>query len=184
MTAATHRTRSALLAFMGKEVRHLLRDRQTLAILLLLPLAQVVLFGFAVRTDIHSVRLAIVTPAPDDATRALQTRFEHNGRFRIVATPPRAEALDELFRRGTAEVSVVLPTGPRPGPPGRHSDGHPGGHRCGGSELGHHDAELCQRRHPRVAVCPGSVAAESSSSRSSACASIPRWRASISLFPG
>ena len=45
----------ALAAFMRKEVRHLLRDRQTLTILLLLPIAQLLLFGFAVRTDRKSV---------------------------------------------------------------------------------------------------------------------------------
>ena len=48
--------RSALSAFVVKELRHILRDRQTLLILLLLPLAQVVLFGFALRTDVHDIR--------------------------------------------------------------------------------------------------------------------------------
>jgi ABC-2 type transport system permease protein len=95
---------------MRKEVRHLLRDRQTLLILLLLPLAQVVLFGFAVRTDIDNVRIGIVDPMPDPATRALRSRFEHNGRFEVVATPDRAGALDDLFRRGAADVGVTLPT--------------------------------------------------------------------------
>ena len=36
--------RSALFAFMAKELRHILRDRQTLLVLLLLPAAMVVLF--------------------------------------------------------------------------------------------------------------------------------------------
>ena len=60
MTRRRHGAWPTLVAFMRKEVRHLLRDRQTLAILLLLPLAQVVLFGYAVRTDIDNVRVAIV----------------------------------------------------------------------------------------------------------------------------
>ncbi len=111
MSAPSRRARSALRAFMVKEVRHLLRDRQTLAILLLLPLAQVVLFGYAVRTDINSVRLAIVDPAPDDATRALRSRFTQNGRFDLVAMPPRVEALDQLFRSGAADVGVVFQPG-------------------------------------------------------------------------
>jgi hypothetical protein len=50
------RRMSALLGFMRKEVHHILRDRRTLMILLMLPLAQVLLFGFAVRTDIDSIR--------------------------------------------------------------------------------------------------------------------------------
>ena len=110
MTRRRHGAWPTLVAFMRKEVRHLLRDRQTLAILLLLPLAQVVLFGYAVRTDIDNVRVAIVDPTPDIATRALRTRFAHNGRFEIVASPAQADALDALFRQGAADVAVVLPT--------------------------------------------------------------------------
>ena len=58
-----------------KEVRHILRDRQTLLVLLLLPLAMVVIFGYALRTDVRSVRVLFVDPVPDVATRALRTRF-------------------------------------------------------------------------------------------------------------
>lgn len=101
----------ALRAFLLKELRHILRDRQTLTILLLLPLAQVVLFGFAIRTDVNDIRLAVVEPAPDAATRALRARFAGNGRFREVATAPTAAALEPLFRRGGADVALVLPRG-------------------------------------------------------------------------
>ena len=101
----------ALTAFMVKEVRHLLRDRQTLAILLLLPLAQVVLFGFALRSDVRDVRVAFVDPAPDHATLALRARFAGTDRFRVVAVAPTGAALEPLFRRGAADVAVVLEPG-------------------------------------------------------------------------
>ncbi len=98
----------ALLAFMRKEVRHLLRDRQTLAILLALPVAQLLLFGFAVRTDIHAVRVALATPVPDIATNALRTEFAYSGRFQL-APPIRSSAeLDDLFRRGAVDVGVIV----------------------------------------------------------------------------
>ena len=58
--AGSPHTFASLGAFMRKEVRHLLRDRQTLVILLLLPIAQLLLFGFAVRTDITAVRVAVI----------------------------------------------------------------------------------------------------------------------------
>ena len=99
---------SALRGFVIKEVRHILRDRQTLAILLLLPLVQVVLFGFALRTDVTDIRLAIVDPAPDYATLALRNRFVGNGRFRIVATEPATAAIEPLFERGRADVALVF----------------------------------------------------------------------------
>lgn len=108
------RTRScapALRAFVVKELRHLLRDRQTLAILLLLPLAQVVLFGYALRSDIHEIRVAFVDPAPDHATAALRDRFAGNGRFHTVAVSPTSRAIEPLFRRGEADVAVVFEPG-------------------------------------------------------------------------
>ena len=83
---------SPLRAFVIKEVRHILRDRQTLAILLLMPLVQVVLFGFALRSDVRDIRLAVVDPSPDHATLALRSRFTGAGRFRVVVNARSAEA--------------------------------------------------------------------------------------------
>jgi ABC-2 type transport system permease protein len=101
----------ALAAFTTKELRHILRDPQTLTILLLLPLAMVVLFGYALRSDIDEVRLAVVEPAPDYATAALLARFAGNGRFRIVSTSPTTDALEPLFRRGQADLALVFEPG-------------------------------------------------------------------------
>jgi ABC-type multidrug transport system, permease component len=98
----------ALRAFVVKEVRHILRDRQTLTILLLLPLVQVVLFGFALRSDVHDIRLVIVDPSPDAATLALRSRFEGTGRFRVVATAASTSAIEPRFRRGAADVALVF----------------------------------------------------------------------------
>jgi ABC-2 type transport system permease protein len=101
----------ALRAFVVKEARHILRDRQTLTILMLMPLAQVVLFGFAIRTDVNDIRIAIIDPAPDVQSLALRARFAGNGRFRLIATAPTTEALEPVFRRGEADVALVIPPG-------------------------------------------------------------------------
>jgi ABC-2 type transport system permease protein len=105
------RRTSALAAFVTKELRHILRDRQTLTILLLLPLAMVVLFGFALRNDVNDIRIAFVDPAPDYATLALRARFVGNGRFDPVATAATTSAIEPLFRRGRADVAVVFESG-------------------------------------------------------------------------
>ena len=99
----------ALRAFVVKEVRHILRDRQTLTILLLMPLVQVLLFGYALRNDIRDVRLAIVDPSPDDASLRLRARLAATSRFQIVAVSPTSEALEPLFRRGAADAALVFP---------------------------------------------------------------------------
>lgn len=99
---------AALRAFAGKEVRHLLRDRQSLTILLLMPLVQVVLFGFALRSDVRSVRVVIVDPSPDFATRALRQRFAATERFRIVREAPAVAQVEPLFRAGQADIAVIF----------------------------------------------------------------------------
>ncbi|HET9424199.1 MAG TPA: ABC transporter permease [Gemmatimonadaceae bacterium] len=102
---------SALRAFVVKEIHHILRDRQTLTILLLMPLVQVVLFGYALRSDVKDVRVVIVDPAPDYATVALRNRFAGTTRFRIVATTATANDIEPLFRRGSADLAVIFEPG-------------------------------------------------------------------------
>jgi ABC-2 type transport system permease protein len=102
---------SALLALLRKEAYHIRRDRRTLIVVLALPVVQVLLFGSAIRTDVDRVRVAIVDPAPDDATLALRNRFAATDTFRVVAVVPRASDLDRLFRTSEAQAGVVLPVG-------------------------------------------------------------------------
>ncbi len=99
---------ATLRAFIIKELHHILRDRQTLIILLLMPLVQVVLFGFALRSDVHDVRLVIVDPSPDYATIALRDRLAAGGRFKIIDVAQSMEAVEPLFRRGKADVALAF----------------------------------------------------------------------------
>jgi ABC-2 type transport system permease protein len=102
---------AALRAFVVKEIHHILRDRQTLTILLLMPLVQVVLFGFALRSDVKDVRVVIVDPSPDYATIAIRNRFAATSRFRIVATAATTDAIEPLFRRRNADLAIVFEPG-------------------------------------------------------------------------
>lgn len=102
---------NALRGFIVKEFHHILRDRQTLAILLLLPLAQVILFGFALRTDVRGVRVAFVDPAPDAATLALRGRFAGTGLFEVVEVLPSTDGVARAFERGRVDQAIVLEPG-------------------------------------------------------------------------
>jgi ABC-2 type transport system permease protein len=99
----------AFLGFVRKETLHLLRDRQTLGILILLPLLQVLIFGFAVRTDVRDIALAVVDPTPDVATLALRGRIAASDRFHIALVSPTVEPLDLAFREGSIRQALVLP---------------------------------------------------------------------------
>jgi ABC-2 type transport system permease protein len=99
----------AFLGFVRKETLHLLRDRQTLGILILFPVVQVLIFGFAVRTDVRDIAIAVVDPAPDVATLELRERIRASDRFHIVTVAPSTRGLDLQFRGGTIRQALVLP---------------------------------------------------------------------------
>jgi ABC-2 type transport system permease protein len=61
---------SAFGGLLRKEWLHILRDRRTLLVVIFMPILQVVLFGYAIRTDVSAIRLAIVDPSPDESVRS------------------------------------------------------------------------------------------------------------------
>jgi ABC-2 type transport system permease protein len=99
---------NSLLGLLRKEVYHILRDRRTLAVVVLMPVVQVILFGFAIRTDVKDIRLAIVDSRPDHITMEIRHRLEASGAFRTVAVAARVGELDALFQRGSAHEAVVF----------------------------------------------------------------------------
>jgi ABC-2 type transport system permease protein len=102
---------NALWGLLRKECYHVLRDKRTLTVIVVLPVLQVVLFGYAIRTDVTHVRLAIVDPVPDPMTLALRSRFDSAGVFETVAVVPRPGDLEPLFERGTAQEAIVFEPG-------------------------------------------------------------------------
>ena len=112
---------NALLGLLRKEAFHILRDRRTLVVLVMLPVVQVILFGFSINTDVRDVRLAIVDPMPDATTLALRVRLAGTPVFRIVAVVPTERELEPLFSRDTAQVAIVF----EPGFSGKLAAGEP-----------------------------------------------------------
>lgn len=102
---------SALRGLLYKETLHILRDTRTLTVVLALPVLQVLLFGFAIRTDIRSIRLAVVDPRPDVQTTALRHRFEAGGLYDVVAVTPSMDDLEALFAGGRAQQAIVFTPG-------------------------------------------------------------------------
>ncbi len=96
----------ALWGLLRKETYHILRDRRTLAVLIFMPIVQVILFGFSIRTDVSNVRLAIVDPTPDATTLAIRDRFNASGVFRTVAVAARAHDIEPLFKSDSAQVAI------------------------------------------------------------------------------
>jgi ABC-2 type transport system permease protein len=99
---------NALWGLLRKETLHILRDRRTLAVLVLLPVVQVILFGYSIRTDVQDVRLVIVDPTPDPMTLELRNRFAATPTFKLVSVVDRADGLEPMFRAGAAHVAVIF----------------------------------------------------------------------------
>ena len=56
-------------AFVKKEFYHILRDRRTMLIVLGIPIVEIILFGFAISTEVKNVRVTILDPSKDVATQ-------------------------------------------------------------------------------------------------------------------
>ncbi|MEF8796807.1 MAG: ABC transporter permease [Salinivenus sp.] len=102
---------NAFFGLVRKETYHILRDRRTLGVLLLMPLIQVLLFGFAIRTDVEDIGIALVTPTPDEATHRLRAKLEASNRFHVNRVLRSTEPLESLFQRGTIDQALVVESG-------------------------------------------------------------------------
>ncbi len=101
---------SPFRAFVVKETRHILRDRQTLAVLLALPFVMVLLFGYAIRTDVEGVRVLVVDPSRDARSADLTRAVASTPALRLIGVRPSVAAVEPLLRSGEADVALVLPT--------------------------------------------------------------------------
>lgn len=105
---------SGWAAFRGlvrKEVYHILRDRRTLFVVLAMPVVQMILFGYALQTDIEEIRLLVVEPASDTRTREVVEKFRAVPELRIVDVLRTEEGLAGRFARGDADQALVLEGG-------------------------------------------------------------------------
>ncbi len=96
-------------SFVRKETRHILRDRQTLTVLLLLPVVMVLLFGFAIRTDVQDVRIVIADPSNDARSAELIRKLYATPSLAPVAVVPTTHNVEAMLRRGDADAALLLP---------------------------------------------------------------------------
>ena len=66
------------ISFVKKEFYHIFRDKRTMLILLGIPVVQMLLFGFAITTEVKDVQVAVFDPSKDVATRQI---IEISGKF-------------------------------------------------------------------------------------------------------
>ena len=72
------------LSFVKKEALHILRDKRTMLIVLLLPIVQILLFGFAISTEMNNIDFAVVAPNRTETIRDSDGFFIH--RYQMMVT--------------------------------------------------------------------------------------------------
>ncbi|MFA6857168.1 MAG: ABC transporter permease [Treponema sp.] len=101
---------SGFYGIVVNEFRHIFRDPQTLAILFLLPLVQIILFGYAMSTEIKSVPLEITDLDNSTASRALIRQFEGSSFFRLIPDAAGTSA-GSLFQEERALAVITIQNG-------------------------------------------------------------------------
>ena len=104
MTSATR-----LLAIVRKEVRQLRRDRLTFGMVIGLPIIQILLFGYAINTDVRNLRAAVVDESQTHLSRQFVAELAETQVVDIVqgrATP--SQLVDDI-RTGAISIGVYLP---------------------------------------------------------------------------
>ncbi len=96
------------ISFVIKEARHILRDSRTMLILFGMPVALMLLFGFAISTDVKDVRTVVVTSQTDHLTQQVIDRLAASEYFTITACVASPQEAERLIRNQKADMAVVF----------------------------------------------------------------------------
>ena len=96
------------ISFVIKEAKHILRDKRTMLILFGMPVVMMLLFGFAITTDVKNVRTVVVTSQMDHQTQQAIERLSQSEYFTIIRTVPTPQEAERLIRSQQADMAVVF----------------------------------------------------------------------------
>lgn len=95
-------------AFIRKEFFHILRDKRTMLIVLVMPVVLIILFGFALSTEVRNVNVAILAPEPDDMTRRIADRIDASEYFTVVRWLDTPSDIHDVLRSGDAQLVIAF----------------------------------------------------------------------------
>lgn len=98
-----------MLAILGKETLQLRRDRLTFGMIVGIPLLQIILFGYAINTDVRHLKAAVADQANTQLSRRLAADVQASQVLDVVAAVPTAAALKKLLDSGEVHVGVFIP---------------------------------------------------------------------------
>ena len=96
------------IAFVKKEFYHIFRDRRTMLILLGMPVVEIILFGFAISTEVKNVRLAVLDPSNDMVTRKIIDRLDASEYFTVTTRFHSPQEMETAFRKNKIDMAIVF----------------------------------------------------------------------------
>ena len=97
------------ITFLKKEFAHVLRDRKTLLILFGMPIAQILIFGFALTNEVKNAKIVVIDYAKDVASQKLVRKLEASSYFEIEKTVLGADQIEDAFKEGAIKLALVIP---------------------------------------------------------------------------
>jgi ABC-2 type transport system permease protein len=98
-----------IFAIIQKEFQQVRRDRTTLIIMLSMPLMQLILFGYAVNTNVRHIPTVVADQSMDHTSQAYLDAMVNSGYFDIVATAPDQKGVIQAIDNGTSRAGIVIP---------------------------------------------------------------------------
>ena len=99
--------RNNLFALVKKESLHILRDKRTMLIVILIPVVLIVLFGFAISTEVNNVNVAVVASDRTNGVNDAVNRIAHNDYFTFCGYINQDE-IDQQLRSGKVSAVIVF----------------------------------------------------------------------------
>ena len=101
--------KSIITAIAKKEFLHILHDPRTLTILFIMPILQLVMFGYALKMEIQEVKIGIVDYANTNESRHLIEQFKGSPFFVPFFYDGPLSEMDELFKSRSANLVMIIP---------------------------------------------------------------------------
>jgi len=102
---------SRLSAVVRKEFVQMKRDRLTFAMMVGIPLVELVLFGYAINFDPRDLPTAVLSAEQTSITRSLEAALENSGYFRVTARPATRDEAERLLEIGRVQFLLEIPAG-------------------------------------------------------------------------
>lgn len=97
------------IAFVHKEFCHIFRDVRTMLILLVMPIILIILFGYAITTEIQRVPIAVMDHSHNEVTLKMTERLKASEYFELYQSADNQREIETLFRQGKIYLAVVFP---------------------------------------------------------------------------